>query len=137
MAHIYDFAPYFYVPAPRGFTADDSEGLMNHLNVRYGSFANQVRFIELTPWLKTQMDGKVVQIDIVKRKSLMGYLGEDLVPFIRIAVDTPRTVPKARDEFIFVVIGDDLILTSFLISTHLRTVRLLVFRLVQSSNTDV
>ena len=67
----------------------------------------------------------------------MGYLGEDLVPFIRIAVDTPRTVPKARDEFIFVVIGDDLILTSFLISTHLRTGRLLVFRLVQSSNTDV
>ena len=34
LMNVTHFDPYFYVPCPRGFTAEDLEPFKNHLNVR-------------------------------------------------------------------------------------------------------
>ncbi|KAH8116379.1 DNA polymerase family B-domain-containing protein [Phellopilus nigrolimitatus] len=79
LAHIYDFMPYFYVPAPRGFAESDLDAFHNELN--------------------RQCDGRSIDhVEIVKRKSLWGYKGDDWVPFIKIFVLHPKAVPRVRDK---------------------------------------
>ncbi|KAI5122485.1 hypothetical protein M0805_001394 [Coniferiporia weirii] len=79
LAHVHDFLPYFYVPAPRGFTEDDLEIFTDELN--------------------RQCDGRTIDhVEIIKRKSLWGYKGDDWVPFIKIFVQSPRSVPRVRDK---------------------------------------
>lgn len=74
------FLPYFYVPVPRGFAEDDLESFKSYLN----SIMDDPRTVQ--------------RIEIIKRKSLWGYLGDDVVPFLKLTLIQPRLLPKLRDE---------------------------------------
>ena len=42
--------------------------------------------------------GKVIGTEKIMKKSLWGYRGEDDVPFLKITLAEPRSVPKIRDK---------------------------------------
>ncbi|KAF9477762.1 hypothetical protein BDN70DRAFT_880775 [Pholiota conissans] len=80
LANITHFLPYFYIAMPRGFTDGDMEPFREYLN----------RFLE---------DGKVLKVEREAHKSIWGYLGEDNVPFLRLTLTDPKSVPKIRGIF--------------------------------------
>ncbi|EIN06111.1 delta DNA polymerase [Punctularia strigosozonata HHB-11173 SS5] len=86
LAHVYDFDPYFYIPVPRGFTEDDIPSFLLYLNNQLGA-------------------GCVRKIELVKKRSIWGYRGDDWVPFMKLITDNPRNVPKVRDEPIPCICG--------------------------------
>ncbi|KAJ3515999.1 hypothetical protein NLJ89_g1399 [Agrocybe chaxingu] len=79
LATVTDYLPYFYVAVPRGFTDTDIEPFRQYLN---GIFDNVVRNVEK-----------------VMHKTLMGYRGDDSVPFLKLTLSEPRSVPKVRDKY--------------------------------------
>ncbi|KZT70718.1 hypothetical protein DAEQUDRAFT_162972 [Daedalea quercina L-15889] len=79
VANITDFLPYFYVAAPRGFAESDTWAFTEHLN-NVGS-------------------GGVKGVELIKRRSLWGYRGDDWIVFIKITLYEPRSVPRIRGIF--------------------------------------
>ncbi|KAI5989332.1 DNA polymerase family B-domain-containing protein [Pisolithus albus] len=79
MANVTNFPPYFYVPVPRGFDASDLGPLMDALNKAAGG--HYVR-----------------KIEIVRKRSLWGYRGDDWIPFMKLVTSEARSLPKVRDK---------------------------------------
>ncbi|KAI0766572.1 DNA polymerase family B-domain-containing protein [Trametes elegans] len=77
LAHITDFLPYFYIATPRGFANDDAGPFMRYLN-------NAVP------------GGVVRDVELVKKRSLWGYKGDDWVSFVKITVADQRSLPRVR-----------------------------------------
>ncbi|KAG8882581.1 DNA-directed DNA polymerase delta [Tulasnella sp. 331] len=65
LAHVTNFLPYFYIPTPRGFADGDMDSFKATLN-------NQVQ------------PNSVHSVKTVKKRSLWGYRGEDMVLFLKI-----------------------------------------------------
>ncbi|TRM65267.1 ribonuclease H-like domain-containing protein [Schizophyllum amplum] len=79
LAIITDFLPYFYVAQPRGFTEDDLNSFKNYLN---------------------NITGHTVRnIEIVKKRSLWGYMGDAVSPFIKLTITEPKSLPRCRGVF--------------------------------------
>ena len=75
-AHVHGFLPYFYIHAPRGFTANTCNDFANHLNVLFGART-------------------VHNAQVVSKKSLMGYAGQENVAFIKLTIsDTHQVRPQ-------------------------------------------
>ncbi|TFK74920.1 hypothetical protein BDN72DRAFT_832633 [Pluteus cervinus] len=81
MAKITHFLPYFYVALPRGFLASDLGAFQQYLSTLAG------------------ISGVVVKVEIIHRRSIMGYMGDNKVPFLTITLTEPRHVPKVRGLF--------------------------------------
>ncbi|KAG8908616.1 DNA-directed DNA polymerase delta [Tulasnella sp. 403] len=75
LAHIVNFQPYFYIATPRGFTDEDIPDFINHLNDKTG-------------------ENLVIRIRSIKKRSLLGYRGDDEVLFLKLTISEPRSVPK-------------------------------------------
>ncbi|KAF8899613.1 DNA polymerase family B-domain-containing protein [Gymnopilus junonius] len=73
LATITNYLPYFYVPVPRGFTTEDLEAFKLYLN----------RFLE--------EGSSVVKLDIIYKKSIWGYKGDEDHPFLKITLTDPRS----------------------------------------------
>jgi len=41
----------------------------------------------------------VKKIEIVSKRSLWGYKGDDWIAFLKITIDEPRNLPKVRDKW--------------------------------------
>ncbi|KAJ8455480.1 hypothetical protein ONZ45_g18936 [Pleurotus djamor] len=82
LAVVTGFLPYFYVPVPRGFTEADCKPFAIHLNNKVDSSTNLVRNVE-----------------IVKRRSLWGYLGDDFSPFLKLTLAQPRVFEKGECDY--------------------------------------
>ncbi|KAG2070221.1 hypothetical protein BDR04DRAFT_1100449 [Suillus decipiens] len=80
LAYVTGFLPYFYVAVPRGFDESDLDAFADQLN-------------------KQAQGNFVRQIEIVKRRSLWGYRGDDWIPFMKITISEPRNLPKIRGLF--------------------------------------
>ncbi|KAL4063167.1 DNA polymerase family B-domain-containing protein [Scleroderma yunnanense] len=80
MVNVTGFPPYFYVPVPRGFENSDVGPFMEVLNKNLGS----------------QL---VRKIEIISRRSIWGYRGDDWIPFMILTISEPRSVPKVRGLF--------------------------------------
>ncbi|KAH9967292.1 DNA polymerase family B-domain-containing protein [Russula dissimulans] len=78
LAHIKGFWPYFYVPVPRGFETEDIQPFMSDLNI---------------------LVDNVTSIELVRKRDLMGYFGDDHATFMKITVTEPRAVPRVRGVF--------------------------------------
>ncbi|TRM65265.1 DNA polymerase family B-domain-containing protein [Schizophyllum amplum] len=79
LAIITDFLPYFYVAQPRGFTEGDLNSFKNYLN---------------------NITGHTVRnIEIVKKRSLWGYMGDAVSPFIKLTITEPKSLPRCRGVF--------------------------------------
>jgi len=101
LANITGFQPYFYVALPRGFTTDDISPFRDYLNVGLVSMPFACEF-GLDFSLQNHLDegNPVISIEQVSKKSLWGYLGDDWVPFLKITLTDPKSVPKVRDKFL-------------------------------------
>jgi DNA polymerase delta subunit 1 len=95
MASVIDFMPYFFVPAPRGFRNEDIDSFVNELNVRWRHLPADIPCFTTTSQSSV---GGVISIELVQKRSLWGYLGEDLAVFMKVTVTQPRNVPRVRDE---------------------------------------
>lgn len=80
LVNITDFLPYFYIAVPRGFGQDDLESFRFDLNKSVGG-------------------NPVKKIEIVSKRSLWGYKGDDWIPFLKITINEPRNLPKVRGIF--------------------------------------
>ncbi|KAF9245286.1 DNA polymerase family B-domain-containing protein [Melanogaster broomeanus] len=75
LANITDFMPYFYIPVPRGFDNADLNAFADALNQSAG-------------------DSYVIAIEIVHKRTLLGYKGDDWIPFMKLTLSNPKFVPK-------------------------------------------
>ncbi|KAH0582948.1 DNA-directed DNA polymerase delta [Termitomyces sp. 'cryptogamus'] len=75
LAHITDFLPYFYIAVPRGFNREDVIPFRQELN-------------------NLAAGDPVVRIEYVEKRSLWGYRGDDWIPFLKITISDPRSLPK-------------------------------------------
>ncbi|KAF5362060.1 hypothetical protein D9756_002601 [Leucocoprinus leucothites] len=82
MTYITDFLPYFYIGMPRGFQDEDMTAFKDCLNQLAG--ADLVRKVEK-----------------VTRRTLWGYKGDDWIPFLKLTISDPKSLPKIRDEDLF------------------------------------
>ncbi|KAF9447509.1 hypothetical protein P691DRAFT_776079 [Macrolepiota fuliginosa MF-IS2] len=80
MTVITDFLPYFYIGLPRGFQDDDMDSFKEYLNKIAGG--NPVRHVEK-----------------VSKRTLWGYRGDDWIPFLKLTISDPKSLPKVRGLF--------------------------------------
>ncbi|PVG03060.1 putative DNA polymerase delta catalytic subunit [Serendipita vermifera] len=79
-ANIHGYLPYFYVPVPRGFQEEDIPGFIAYINVKVEAEA-------------------ILDMEIVKKKSLWGYRGDSDIAFLKLILSSPKLVPKVRTAF--------------------------------------
>lgn len=81
LCHVHGFLPYFYVPAPVGFLPTHVESLKRILTTSLG------------------ITGSIVNVEICLKQSIYGYHGDSKSPFIKVTVNEPKTIAKARAKF--------------------------------------
>jgi DNA polymerase delta subunit 1 len=98
LAHIHGFKPYFYVAAPAGFMNNDLDKLKDAINVSviicWRSLAMKVKLRSQSAVPAHVLP--VVSCTIKNARSLWGYKGDEKVPFIKITVSDPKSMPKVR-----------------------------------------
>ncbi|KAJ8296854.1 DNA polymerase delta catalytic subunit [Rhodotorula toruloides] len=82
LLHVKGFLPYFWVSAPRGFTNSDCLPFMEHLNAAHFNGIRPVKAVSLA-----------------NKRSLWGYKGDAVSPFIKITVMDTKQYPKVRNAF--------------------------------------
>jgi hypothetical protein len=63
--------------------------------------------------------GGVISIELVQKRSLWGYLGDEFALFMKIVVTQPRIVPRVRDEYLFMWYFPSLIFQSFYVPSRM------------------
>ncbi|XP_038608868.1 DNA polymerase delta catalytic subunit [Tachyglossus aculeatus] len=85
--HVHGFAPYFYVPAPPGFSTDHLAELQRELD---GAVQRDQRG-------NKELGGPaVLGVETCTRQSMFGYSGQCPGTFLRITLALPRLVAPAR-----------------------------------------
>uniref|UniRef100_A0A665UXQ5 DNA polymerase delta catalytic subunit n=1 Tax=Echeneis naucrates TaxID=173247 RepID=A0A665UXQ5_ECHNA len=85
--HIHGFAPYFYVPAPSGFTSDYLDDFKRELNsVVLKDMRSNKDNISVT----------VLAVDITRKENMYGYHGKRIMDFLRITMAMPRLIAPAK-----------------------------------------
>ncbi|KAJ9085306.1 DNA-directed DNA polymerase delta [Entomophthora muscae] len=74
---VHNFFPYFYFPAPNGLVEDDIVKLHNVVEEFVGK-------------------NTIQNIEVVDKQSIYGYYSGDLVPFIKMSVNNPRSIAAIR-----------------------------------------
>ncbi|GEM06433.1 DNA polymerase delta subunit 1 [Rhodotorula toruloides] len=82
LLHVKGFLPYFWVSAPRGFTSSDCLPFMEHLNAAHFNGVRPVKAVSLA-----------------NKRSLWGYKGDAVSPFIKVTVMDTKQYPKVRNAF--------------------------------------
>lgn len=85
--HIHGFAPYFYVPAPSGFTS-----------ALLGEFQRELNSAVLKDMRsnKDNISVTVLAVDITRKESMYGYHGKRSLDFLRITMAMPRLIAPAK-----------------------------------------
>ncbi|XP_052400675.1 DNA polymerase delta catalytic subunit [Carassius gibelio] len=85
--HVHGFAPYFYVPAPNGFT-----------NAHLAEFQRELNSVVLKD-MRSNKDNiavTVLAVDITKKESMYHYHGNKAHDFLRITMAMPRLIAPAK-----------------------------------------
>ena len=99
MAIITDFLPYFYISAPRGFAQDNVIPFKTYLNVSVIHCASRCK--RSMSFIKSVVPGEfVLKVEWMSKRSLWGYRGDDIFPFLKITVNEARNLPKVRDKYL-------------------------------------
>ncbi|KAF8328374.1 delta DNA polymerase [Cantharellus anzutake] len=80
LAHITHFLPYFYVATPRGFTSEDLTPFREHIN-------------------NITEPGALLLVEVVQKRSLWGYRGDNKPLFLKLTVSNSKLLPKVRGAF--------------------------------------
>ncbi|KAL0993510.1 hypothetical protein UPYG_G00108950 [Umbra pygmaea] len=85
--HVHGFAPYFYVPAPNGFTSGHLSEFKRELN---SAVLKDMRSN------KDNISVTVLAVDITRKESMYGYHGKQIADFLRITMAMPRLIAPAK-----------------------------------------
>ncbi|KAL4658284.1 DNA polymerase delta catalytic subunit [Arapaima gigas] len=85
--HVHGFAPYFYTPAPSGFTSAHLSDFQKELN------AVVLKDIRSN---KDNLTVTVLAVDITRKESMYGFHGNCPMDFLRITMATPRLIAPAK-----------------------------------------
>uniref|UniRef100_A0A8B9LHQ7 DNA polymerase n=1 Tax=Astyanax mexicanus TaxID=7994 RepID=A0A8B9LHQ7_ASTMX len=85
--HVHGFAPYFYVPAPAGFTAAHLSEFQKELN---SAVLKDMRSN------KDNISVTVLAVDMTRKENMYGYHGSRPLDFLRITMAMPRLVAPAK-----------------------------------------
>ncbi|XP_039861915.1 DNA polymerase delta catalytic subunit [Simochromis diagramma] len=85
--HVHGFAPYFYVPAPNGFTSAHLVEFKKELN---SAVLKDMRSN------KDNISVTVLAVDITRKESMYGYHGKRIIDFLRITMAMPRLIAPAK-----------------------------------------
>ncbi|XP_063157019.1 DNA polymerase delta catalytic subunit isoform X1 [Candoia aspera] len=85
--HIHGFAPYFYVPAPPGFQAENLVDFQRELN------AAVIRDMRSN---KDGLSHVVLAVEICKKQNMFGFHGPHLLSFLKITMAMPRLIAPAK-----------------------------------------
>ncbi|KAG5854660.1 DNA polymerase delta catalytic subunit-like [Anguilla anguilla] len=85
--HVHGFAPYFYTPAPTGFTSSHLSDFQRELN---SAVLKDMRSN------KENLSVTVLAVDITRKESMYGYHGNRPLDFLRITMATPRLIAPAK-----------------------------------------
>uniref|UniRef100_A0A3B4UZ54 DNA polymerase delta catalytic subunit n=1 Tax=Seriola dumerili TaxID=41447 RepID=A0A3B4UZ54_SERDU len=85
--HVHGFAPYFYVPAPSGFTS-----------AFLGDFKRELNSVVLKDMRsnKDNISITVLAVDITRKENMYGYHGKRIMDFLRITMAMPRLIAPAK-----------------------------------------
>ncbi|XP_050523384.1 DNA polymerase delta catalytic subunit isoform X1 [Daktulosphaira vitifoliae] len=85
--HVHGYSPYFYTTAPDGFGPQHCKDFKNRLNaiVLNDMRGNQNRVQET-----------VLMVEIVKKKNMYGYHGEDDETYLKITMALPKLIAAAK-----------------------------------------
>ncbi|EGG13498.1 DNA polymerase delta catalytic subunit [Cavenderia fasciculata] len=86
LCKVHGFLPYFFIACPPGFTVRDCKEFRETLD--------EVMFRYTT---NNNVENIILGIEIVKKKSILGYNPNPLSDFIKITLAMPRYVTKCRD----------------------------------------
>ncbi|XP_069687440.1 DNA polymerase delta catalytic subunit isoform X2 [Periplaneta americana] len=85
--HVHGFTPYFFVSAPSNFTNKDCYAFKMALNKA------------VMADLRSNREGiqeAVLAVELIHRLNIMGFSGDDKVPFIKITLALPRLIAAAK-----------------------------------------
>ncbi|KAF8288963.1 putative DNA polymerase delta catalytic subunit [Trypanosoma cruzi] len=82
LVHCYNYEPYLWIKAPKGWLPAYSQLLKAELNAQLDSL--------------THASDTVVRIELHKRQSIMYYQGEGLTEHLKIVVQLPQHIPRLR-----------------------------------------
>ncbi|KAK3241012.1 DNA polymerase delta catalytic subunit, variant 2 [Cymbomonas tetramitiformis] len=85
-AHVHGFEPYFWIPAPAGFSPDDCNAFRQILNGAVGERATA----------KARTPVYIRRVEIHKKMSLLHYQPDGEQPFLKIVTQLPSHVATAR-----------------------------------------
>lgn len=85
--HVHGFAPYFYVPAPNGFTSAHLVEFKKELN---SAVLKDMRSN------KDNISVTVLAVDVTRKESMYGYHGKRIIDFLRITMAMPRLIAPAK-----------------------------------------
>lgn len=85
--HIHGFTPYLYVTVPVNFTEHSCNDLKNNLNKA---------ILEDLRSNKDNIKETVLEVRLIKAKSIMYYKGDDDITFARISVALPKLIAAAK-----------------------------------------
>uniref|UniRef100_A0AAZ3PHS3 DNA polymerase n=1 Tax=Oncorhynchus tshawytscha TaxID=74940 RepID=A0AAZ3PHS3_ONCTS len=85
--HVHGFAPYFYIPAPNGFTSDHLSEFKRELN---SAVLKDMRSN------KDNISVTVLAVDITRKESMYGYHGKRIADFLCITMAMPRLIAPAK-----------------------------------------
>ncbi|KAJ8347236.1 hypothetical protein SKAU_G00286370 [Synaphobranchus kaupii] len=85
--HVHGFAPYFYIPAPAGFSSSHLRDFQNALN---SALLKDMRSN------KDDLPTTVLAVDITRKENMYGFCGMRPQDFLRITVATPRLIAPAK-----------------------------------------
>ncbi|KAI1884714.1 hypothetical protein AGOR_G00229260 [Albula goreensis] len=85
--HIHGFTPYFYIPAPAGFSSCHLSDFQKELNT---AVLNSMRSN------KDNLSVAVLAVDITRKESIYGFHGQQPQDFLRITMATPRLIAPAK-----------------------------------------
>ncbi|CAH1389959.1 unnamed protein product [Nezara viridula] len=85
--HVHGFTPYFYILAPEGFSERSLSEFKEKLN------KVMLEDLKSNP---EKVEEAVVMVEMVKKQSIFGYFGDNLLNFIKIYVAIPKLIATAK-----------------------------------------
>lgn len=85
--HVHGFTPYFYVTVPPNFTENSCHSFKDNLNKA---------ILEDLRSNKDNIKEAVLEVRLIKAKSIMYYKGDDEITFAKISVALPRLIAAAK-----------------------------------------
>lgn len=104
MLHVTGFLPYFWIAAPKDFVNADCVPLQDYLNVSLAalSIGDYLQKSAFDIFLQTTLFSgarPVHSISVSNKRSLWGYKGDSVSPFLKITVSDLKSYPKVRGAF--------------------------------------